>query len=44
MAGKKRGHRTYATDLTDEQWALIAPMIPDANRAGVRARLPGVSW
>jgi putative transposase len=34
MARKKRGRRTYATDLTDTQWTLIASMIPDAEPGG----------
>src|SRR5215211_106792 len=32
MARKKR--RAYATDLTDTQWALIAPLIPEAEPGG----------
>ena len=32
MARKKR--RAYATDLTDTQWALIAPLIPEAAPGG----------
>ncbi|RWH74000.1 MAG: hypothetical protein EOQ86_24685 [Mesorhizobium sp.] len=31
MAGKKRVRFGYATDLTDGQWALIMPMIPEAE-------------
>ena len=31
-ARKKR--RAYATDLTDTQWALIAPLIPEAQPGG----------
>src|SRR3954453_14042522 len=34
MARKKRRRRAYATDLTDGQWALIAPMIPGAEPGG----------
>lgn len=34
---KPPGRRRYDTDLTDVQWELIAPMIPDA-RAGGRPR------
>ena len=34
---KPRARRRYDTDLTDVQWELIAPMIPDA-RAGGRPR------
>jgi len=29
----------YPTDLTDAQWALIAPHIPPAKLAGDHARL-----
>src|SRR4051812_35407621 len=32
MARKKRG--AYATDMTDLQWALIAPLIPEAEPGG----------
>ena len=34
---KPPARRRYDTDLTDTQWELIAPMIPDA-RAGGRPR------
>jgi transposase len=34
MARKKRGQCAYATDLTDTQWALIAPLIPEAEPGG----------
>jgi transposase len=34
MARKKRDRRRYATDLTDGQWALIAPLIPEAEPGG----------
>ena len=34
MAGKKGGRRAYATDLTDGQWELIAPFIPEAAAGG----------
>lgn len=30
----KRRRRRYATDLTDSQWAVLAPMIPDAEPGG----------
>ncbi len=30
----KRRRRAYSTDLTDSQWAVIAPMIPDATPGG----------
>jgi transposase len=29
-----RRRRSYPTDLTDSQWALIAPMVPDAAPGG----------
>ena len=31
---KRRGRRAYATDLTDTQWALIAPLISEAEPGG----------
>ena len=34
MARKKAGRRAYATDLSDSQWALIAPLIPEAEPGG----------
>jgi putative transposase len=34
MARRKGGRRSYATDLTDGQWALIAPPIPEAEPGG----------
>ena len=34
MARKKRDRRGYATDLTDGQWGLIAPLIPEAEPGG----------
>ena len=34
MAGKKGGRRAYATDLTDRQWELIVPFIPEAAPGG----------
>src|SRR5919206_129587 len=39
MARKKR--RAYATDLTDTQWALIAPLIPEAEPGGRPQALAG---
>ena len=41
MAAKKGGRRSYATDLTDGQWELIAPFIPERSPVGDRARGPG---
>ena len=40
MARKKRRRRAYATDLTDGQWALIAPLIPEAEPGGRPRRAP----
>src|SRR5918911_5494196 len=34
MARKKPGRRAYPADLTDTQWALIAPLIPEAQPDG----------
>ncbi len=34
MARKKRGRCAYATDVSNAQWALIAPMIRDAEPGG----------
>ena len=34
MPRKKPDRRAYATDLTDTQWALIAPLIPEAEPGG----------
>ena len=34
MAGRTGGRRCYATDLTDGQWGLIAPLIPKAKPGG----------
>ena len=34
MARKKAGRRAYATDLSDTQWALIGPLIPEAEPGG----------
>jgi putative transposase len=30
----KRRRARYPSDLTDPQWAVIAPMIPDASPGG----------
>ena len=32
-AARRQGLR-YASDLTDEEWSLVAPMIPPARRGG----------
>ena len=29
-----RSRLRYPTDLTDEEWALVAPLIPPAKRGG----------
>jgi len=28
----------YATDVTDEQWALVAPLIPPAKHGGAQGQ------
>lgn len=33
VAADRRGLR-YPSDLTDEEWALVAPLIPPAKRGG----------
>src|SRR5829696_468332 len=40
MARRKGGRRAYATDLTDGQWALIAPLIPEAGPGGRPRKAP----
>lgn len=40
MARRKQGRRAYATDLTDGQWALIAPLIPEASPGGRPRKAP----
>ena len=42
MARKKRGRRAYATDLSDTQWALLAPLIPEPTDPQVRDPLTGL--
>jgi transposase len=37
---KRRGRRAYATDLSDTQWALIAPLVPEAERGGRPRKAP----
>ena len=43
-------HLRYPSDLTDEEWTLVAPFIPPAKRAGgkrrrdMRAILDGVMY
>ena len=32
-AARRHGLR-YASDLTDDEWTLVAPMIPPARRGG----------
>ena len=34
MAEISKKTRRYPTDLTDEEWALVAPMLPGAARTG----------
>jgi transposase len=46
----ERGKLRYPSDLTDEEWAIIAPLIPPAKRGGnkrtvdVRAVVNGVMY
>ena len=42
MARKKRGRRADATDLSDTQWALLAPLIPEPTDPLVRDPLTGL--
>ena len=37
---KRRGRRAYATDLTDTQWALIVPLVPEAEPGGRPRKAP----
>ena len=37
---KRRGRRAYATDLSDPQWALIAPLVPEAEPGGRLRKAP----
>jgi hypothetical protein len=39
MAKIERKAKRYSTDLTDEEWAKIAPLLPDAARIGRRRRV-----
>ena len=34
MSRRKPRRRAYDTDLSDRQWALIAPLIPEAELGG----------
>ena len=33
MSHKNRSRKKYASDLTDEQWAIVGPMIPPAKQS-----------
>jgi transposase len=49
MARKRLGRRAYATDLTDTQWALIAPLILEAEsgrprKAATRELVDGILY
>ena len=35
----KRDHLRYPSDLTDEEWALVEPLIPPAKRGGNKRRV-----
>jgi transposase len=39
MSNEDRSRRTYPSDLTDEQWAIVAPLIPPA-KSGPRGGHP----
>src|SRR5215468_4315293 len=39
MSQADRSRKTYPSDLTDEQWAIVAPLIPPA-KAGPRGGHP----
>src|SRR5919109_1106888 len=39
MSKADRSRKTYPSDLTDEQWAIVAPLIPPA-KAGLRGGHP----
>lgn len=41
MAGRTGGRLSYATDLTDGQWRLIAPLIPEAEPGGRPRKVSG---
>ena len=49
QAARREGLR-YASDLTDAEWALVAPLIPPARRGGrprdvdVRRKVPQVAF
>jgi len=34
-----RDHLRYPSDVTDEEWALVAPLIPPARRGGGKRRV-----
>ena len=34
-----RSRLRYSSDLTDEEWSVIGPLIPPAKRAATSARL-----
>jgi transposase len=40
MGRRRRRRRSYATDLTDRQWAVIAPLIPGARPGGRPRKAP----
>ena len=40
MAGFERKTKRYPSDLTDEEWARIAPLLPNPAKRG---RKPGVN-
>src|SRR5918994_1256858 len=40
MPRSKRGRRAYATDLTDTQWTVVRPLIPEAEPGGPPRKAP----
>jgi putative transposase len=41
----RRKSRRYPSDMTDEEWALLAPLLPPSNAAGDRVRpIFGMYW
>ena len=39
-----RDHLRYPSDVTDAEWALVAPLIPPARRGGAGARSLSGMW
>ena len=39
-----RDHLRYPSDVTDEEWEMIAPLIPSAKRGGGKRRVDRPCW